>query len=228
VAVILNIETATTVCSVSVFNDRKMLSLVELDDGFTHAENLHLFINKVLADAGVKPKALEGVAISKGPGSYTGLRIGTSAAKGLAYALKIPLISVETLQLLTFAAKETGSDARYFCPMIDARRMEVYTSIFDRELQYVIETRALILDEKSVLEFEKYANICFFGDGMEKSREILSGHSSATFLPAIKPSAKYMGELALLKFQHKDFENVAYFEPFYLKEFLAGKKKAIK
>ena len=224
-AIILNIETATTVCSVSVFNDHQVLSLVELDNGFTHAENLHPFISKGLSDAGLKTKDLNAIAISKGPGSYTGLRIGTSAAKGLAYALNIPLISLETLKIMTYAAREQVADAAFYCPMLDARRMEVYTAVFDKQLQSQTETVALILDDLGTPFFNQYKDICFFGEGMEKCRQILSVHPSATFLPGIKPSAKYMGEPALLKFLGQSFENVAYFEPFYLKEFLAGKKK---
>jgi len=227
-AYILNIETATSVCSVSVFKDSDLINYKEIDDGYTHAENLHVFMRDIIEQSGINVAQLSAIAISKGPGSYTGLRIGTSAAKGLAYALKIPLIALETLKILTIAAAEIESDAEYYCPMIDARRMEVYTSVFDATLNTVEKTNALIVDSESVLNFKKYQNLCFFGDGAEKCKEAFSALPTAKFIANIKPSAKFMGEAALRKYQNKEFEDLAYFEPFYLKEFLAGKKKAVK
>jgi tRNA threonylcarbamoyladenosine biosynthesis protein TsaB len=223
-ALLLNIETATTVCSVAITRDSEILSLIELDNGFTHAENLHLFIGEALKKAGVAIRQIEGIAVSKGPGSYTGLRIGASTAKGLAYALNIPLISVDTLMIMAEMARQANPAAGFFCPMIDARRMEVYTALYDRQLDIVIPVQALVVDEQSASTFRK-ESICFFGDGMDKCRGILSGIETATFIAGIKPSAKYMGALAEKKFRNQEFEDVAYFEPFYLKDFLIVKKK---
>lgn len=216
---ILNIETATTVCSVSVSENDQVLALKELDNGYTHAENLHVFIQEVLNAAGISATQLHAVAISKGPGSYTGLRIGTSAAKGLCYALNIPLISVNTLQILSAAAYAKNKEAVYYCPMIDARRMEVYTAIYDQKLNTIKNTEALILDESSVLNFHNYPSICFFGNGMPKSKELLSGIAGVTFVDNVSTSAAYMPALAHNQFLNSEFEDVAYFEPFYLKDF---------
>jgi tRNA threonylcarbamoyladenosine biosynthesis protein TsaB len=222
---ILNIETATTVCSVSLTQNGKIISLKELDEGFSHAENLHLFIREVLLEAGISLKHLSAICVSKGPGSYTGLRIGASTAKGLAFAIGLPLISINTLQVMSAAALVSGAKAKVFCPLIDARRMEVYTALFDQKLNVLKPTSALIVDEESIKELGEFGPIVFFGDGMEKCRSVLDKLDGAEFLTGIKPSAKFMGELGLEKYEKKQFEDVSDFEPFYLKEFLAGKKK---
>lgn len=222
----LNIETATTVCSVSISEDQRLIFCKELNAGYTHAENLHLFIEEGLKETGLKAAQLNAIAVSKGPGSYTGLRIGVSAAKGLAYALNIPLISVDTLQIMSHSASLTRHTAStLYCPMIDARRMEVYTAIYDQQLEPLTAIEALIVDETSIEKFGTYPDICFFGDGMEKCRSLLSVLANAQFLEKIVPSANFMPGLVDKKFRIKDFENLAYFEPFYLKDFLAGKKK---
>lgn len=221
----LNIETATTVCSVSVFKNEELLFLKELDNGFTHAENLHLFIESGLKETGLSPSELDAIAVSKGPGSYTGLRIGVSTAKGLAYALSVPLISVDTLQIMTAAAAAQLKEEAIYCPMIDARRMEVYTALYDRQLQQQAPVNALIVDETSIESFRAYPNVCYFGDGMPKCRALLQSMSNAVFLDAIVPSAAHMIRPVLSKFNRKEFEDVAYFEPFYLKDFLILKKK---
>jgi tRNA threonylcarbamoyladenosine biosynthesis protein TsaB len=227
-SLILNIETATTVCSVALFSGHQLLAEKELDAGYTHAENLHGFISEVLIRAEIKTTDLDAIAVSQGPGSFTGLRIGASTAKGLAYGLQIPLITVDTLQIMCAAAKKRAHDNTHYAPMIDARRMEVYTAVFDKDLKPVKGTSAEIISEESVGMFASFENIVFFGNGMDKSREILSTLASAQFLPGIGPSARYMGELALRKFERRDLADTAYFEPFYLKDFLAGKKKALK
>lgn len=216
---ILNIETATTVCSVSVSKGQELLALKELDNGYTHVENLHVFIQEVLNEALINFSDLKAIAISKGPGSYTGLRIGTSAAKGLAYALGIPLISVDTLQLMTVAAQKSEIKASYFCPMIDARRMEVYMAIYNTNLETLKPVEAFILDENSVSFFNSFDSICFFGNGMTKCKEILSSLKNVSFIDSVVPSAANMPHLAYQKFLDSDFESVAYFEPFYLKDF---------
>jgi tRNA threonylcarbamoyladenosine biosynthesis protein TsaB len=225
-ALLLNLETATTVCSVSISNQGRMIALCELDQGFTHAENLHLFIRNILSEANVSINQLNGIAVSKGPGSYTGLRIGVSAAKGLAYALGIPLISLDTLQIMSAGAQSLStSDFVFYCPMIDARRMEVYTSVYNDALEQVQPIEAMIVDADSMQVFRQYPKIWFFGDGMPKCRELLSRLPGADFIDNCFPSAKHMCQLAYDKFITKDFEDVAYFEPFYLKDFLITKKK---
>ena len=223
---ILNIETATTVCSVSLAQGEKLLFCKELNEGFTHAENLHLFIDQALKETGIAAKQLDAVAVSKGPGSYTGLRIGVSTAKGLAYALNIPLISINTLQIMAASAFSQQKEQILYCPMIDARRMEVYTAIFDAKLQAKTSTEAFIVDEVSVQKFKTYPKICYFGDGMPKCRDLLRLNENAAFLEEIHPSARYMPALSHEKFLNAHFENLAYFEPFYLKDFLISGKKS--
>ena len=224
-SLILCLETATTVCSAALFADKKLLAFRELNEGFTHAENLHLFIKAILEETATDPNQLSAIAVSKGPGSYTGLRIGVSTAKGLAYALSIPLIGLETLQIMSAAAAQANPTARLFSPMIDARRMEVYTAIYDHQLQPLTPVTALILDEHSIGNFTKHGGINFFGDGMPKAKDLLSNLKTVNFIPDIHPSARFMGGLAYLKFQSATFEDTAYFEPYYLKEFQAGKAK---
>lgn len=222
----LNIETATTVCSVSISEDQRVLFCKEVNEGYTHAENLHLFIEQGLKDTGLKAAQLNAIAVSKGPGSYTGLRIGVSAAKGLAYALNIPLISVDTLQIMSYSASLIyHTPSTVYCPMIDARRMEVYTALYNHDAHPLTTTEALIIDEISIEKFSIYPDICFFGDGMEKCRSLLSTLANAHFLEKNVPSANFMPSLVDKKFRINAFENLAYFEPFYLKDFLAGKKK---
>jgi tRNA threonylcarbamoyladenosine biosynthesis protein TsaB len=223
-AFILNIETSTTVCSVSLCKDGKLISFKEINNGYTHAENLHVFIEEVIKEASITLQYLNAIAISKGPGSYTGLRIGVSAAKGLAYSLNIPLISLDTLEIMTNSALIKESDAVY-CPMIDARRMEVYTAIYDKGLKQLNATEALIVDERSIAQFSTYNKIYFFGDGMDKCKTVLSYLKNAEFIDNIFPGAKAMCDLAYKKYTAKNFEDVAYFEPFYLKDFLILTKK---
>ncbi len=224
-AFILNIETSTTVCSVSISKEGELISLREINNGYTHAENLHVFIDVVLKEANITAKQLNAVAISKGPGSYTGLRIGVSAAKGLAFSLNIPLIALDTLQIITNAALiKTESNALY-CPMIDARRMEVYTALYDSGLKQIKTTEALIVDEGSISQFSTYEKIYFFGDGMQKCKSLLQSIKNASFIDNIVPGAKFMCDLSHKKYLAKTFEDVAYFEPFYLKDFLILPKK---
>ena len=222
---ILNIETSTTVCSVSVSENGNLVSLKEINNGFTHAENLHVFIEEVIKKAGIILKQLHAVAISKGPGSYTGLRIGVSAAKGLAFSLNIPLIALDTLQIITNSVEINTNENAVFCPMIDARRMEVYTAIYDKNLELIKNTEALIVDENSIAHYTEYAKIYFFGDGMQKCKEVLQTLKNAEFISDILPSAKAMCNLSFKKYNNNLFEDVAYFEPFYLKDFFFVTKK---
>jgi tRNA threonylcarbamoyladenosine biosynthesis protein TsaB len=225
VSLLLNIETATTVCSVSVSDNDKVIAFEEVNGGYTHAENLHVFIREVIAQSGIQLKQLDAIAVSKGPGSYTGLRIGVSAAKGLAYALNLPLISVDTLQIMSQAAFNRKKIKGLYCPMIDARRMEVYTALYDANVLQVESVNALIVDENSIEKYKAYSEICFFGDGMSKCKGLLEQLPNAVFIDDIVPSSENIPLLAYKKFTEQKFENVAYFEPFYLKEFMITTKK---
>lgn len=225
-ALILNIETATPVCSVCVSREEEILSVKEINAGLTHAENLHSFIETVVKDAGISFKDLNAVALSKGPGSYTGLRIGSSAVKGLAFALQIPLISIDTLQALSAGVKKKMNGEYLFCPMLDARRLEVYTAIYDSNLNIVEPVQALIIDQNTTDIFMKEKPLVFFGEGMPKCVPYLDHLKNAVFLENIFPSAGNLAGLAFKKFSERSFEDPAYFEPLYLKEFFTPTKKS--
>ena len=222
-ALILAIETTTKNCSVALFNKGILLQLKEeYSDSYSHAENLTLFINEVLTKENISINKLDAIAVSKGPGSYTGLRIGTSTSKGLCYSLGIPLIAISTLKAMALGVSE-NQKSDFYCPMIDARRMEVFAAIFDDENNQVRDIIADVVDGSTYKEYLD-KKILFFGDGAMKCQVMIS-HKNATYLEGIFPSAKDMGILSCQKFGNKDFEDVAYFEPFYLKDFIAGKKK---
>ncbi|MCA6422035.1 MAG: tRNA (adenosine(37)-N6)-threonylcarbamoyltransferase complex dimerization subunit type 1 TsaB [Flavobacterium sp.] len=216
---ILNIETATKNCSVSLAKDGQTILCKEIaEQGYSHAERLHVFIEEILKETKVKIQELHAVAVSKGPGSYTGLRIGVSTAKGLCYALGIPIIVLDTLQVL---AHQVSVDNGNIVPMLDARRMEVYSAVFDKNHQKIKEVQAEILTEESYLEFNE--TVYFIGDCQEKCQTVLI-QPNFKFLPEILfPSANEMSALSYEKFNQNDFEDVAYFEPFYLKDFLTVK-----
>ncbi len=217
---ILCIETATTNCSVALGQNGKLVALKEDNSSnYSHAERLHIFIEEILKENDFSAKDLDAIAISKGPGSYTGLRIGVSAAKGLCFSLEIPLISVPTLTSLAMQVKEEGNGL--IIPMLDARRMEVYTAGFTATYDAVFETRAQILDPSAFQEELERGKVSFIGNGVEKFKEICS-HGNAVFIEGKLPSAKEMIFLANEKFQREGFEDVAYFEPFYLKDFMIG------
>ncbi|UKN03534.1 tRNA (adenosine(37)-N6)-threonylcarbamoyltransferase complex dimerization subunit type 1 TsaB [Paracrocinitomix mangrovi] len=221
-ALILHLETATKTCSVALSENGQLLQLAEeTSDKFSHAEKLNFFIEEVMKAAGKSIKDLEAVAISAGPGSYTGLRIGTSSAKGICYALDIPLISINSLKAL--ASLVDTNDI--VCPMFDARRMEVYTALY-RNGENLLETQAMIIDEFSFTSELSQGKIIFVGPGAEKCQEIIQ-NDNAVFDLATEVSAKGMIQLALEKFKAKDFEDLAYFEPAYLKDFIAGKPKKL-
>jgi len=224
-AIILNIETATKNCSVSLSENENILALAELNEGqFSHAEKLHTFILNVLVGAKKSMQDIDAVAVSKGPGSYTGLRIGVSAAKGLCFSLEIPLISIATLSSLSNTISVNKNEV--IIPLLDARRMEVYAAVYNHDHQEIRKTKAEIIDENSFLEFLEKGKVYFLGDGAEKCKEIIT-HKNAIFLDDNFPSAKEMVKLSSQKYKNKDFEDVAYFEPYYLKDFIAGKPKKI-
>lgn len=218
-AYLLHIESTSTVCSVALSQKEQLLAVEELNDGYSHAENLHVFIQKLLSNNHISSKDLSAVSVSRGPGSYTGLRIGFSAAKGLTYALNIPLISIDTLQALSFLAITKEKHDALYCPMIDARRMEVYTAIYNKELNSLRTAQAIVLNDESIQTFPTEKEIYFFGDGMPKAKELLQTLPNAHFIDGIVPSAKALINLAFEKYTKKEFEDVAYSEPFYLKEF---------
>jgi tRNA threonylcarbamoyladenosine biosynthesis protein TsaB len=190
-----------------------------LNNGYTHAENLHLFIQHVLLEAGITSKELNAISVSTGPGSYTGLRIGYSTAKGLAYALNIPLITVSTLKALTALAIQQTSTNALYCPMLDARRMEVYCALYNQSLEEIAPVNTLILSEESIMVFKKDKPIYFFGDGMPKAKELLNTLPCVFYIENITSSAKALIPLAYQKFIQQDFDDIAYAEPMYLKEF---------
>lgn len=224
---ILQLETATTMCSVALSADGELLALKELNERNVHASQITLFIDEVMKKAGKDYKELDAIAVSKGPGSYTGLRIGVSTAKGLCFALDIPLISVNTLEAMAsgFMQKypNTGS-ASLLCPMIDARRMEVYTAIYDAKITRIEPVSAKILDEQTFDKYLEENEVIVFGDGASKSQSLYSTHPNYRF-EEFENSAAHLSISALRKFQSGQIEDLAYFEPFYLKDFIAGVSK---
>ncbi len=221
---ILFIETATKVCSAGVASENGIIALQEDKSmQYSHSSRLNGFIENVVKEAGLAFNDLNAVAVSMGPGSYTGLRIGVSAAKGLCYGLDIPLISVNTLKAMAHVALNTITPrADYYVPMIDARRMEVYNAVFDASLNICRETIAEIIEADAFSEYLTRGKVAFFGDGAPKCRDVIT-HSNAGFFSDINPSVEGMLEEAFQKFRDKNFEDVAYFEPYYLKDFVAGK-----
>lgn len=219
-SVILCIETATTNCSVALGKEGELLALKEdYNNNYSHAERLHLYIDEILKENGLTPGDLAAVAVSKGPGSYTGLRIGVSAAKGLCFSLDLPLISVPTLTSLALQVDKEAGD--FIIPLLDARRMEVYTAGFTAGMEPVFETRAEVLDENSFREYLEKGEVTFIGNGVEKFKKICT-HKNAGFVERKLPSAAEMVTIASEKFAGNAFEDVAYFEPYYLKDFMAG------
>ena len=225
-ACILHLETSTDVCSVSLSEDGAALFTKEDFAGPSHAVSLGVFVDEVLSMADSAGKPLDAVALSCGPGSYTGLRIGASMAKGICYGRDLPLIALPTLKVMSvpvLLSDELPEDA-LLCPMIDARRMEVYSAIYDRALHPLKEVSADIIDAGSYAEFLDRQPVWFFGGGAEKCKEVIK-HSNAHFVDGIKPLARWMFPLAEMAFHAGQFEDVAYFEPFYLKEFVASKPR---
>ena len=213
---ILNIETATKNCSVAIAKDGKTILCKEMaEEGYSHAEKLHVFINEILNEIEISYKDLSAVAVSQGPGSYTGLRIGVSAAKGLCYALDIPLIAIDTLEVLASQVKVANG---IIIPMIDARRMEVYSAIFDSKLNKIREVQAEIIEEDSFSTID--LPIYFVGDCASKCKTVLTKENFIFLEDKIFPSANEMSALSYEKFKNNDTVDVAYFEPYYLKDFV--------
>jgi len=221
---ILNIETATEVCSVAVFHGEEIIFQKEETKGPSHAVLLGQFVNEAIGSLRAEKIRLDAVAVSCGPGSYTGLRIGMSEAKGLCYGLNIPLISIPTLKLMAHSVSNIVEEPSLLCPMIDARRMEVYDALFDNRLNELRSVAADIIDENSFADFLVNNKIAFFGNGAEKCKAVLQS-PNAVFLDNIYPKAADMVRLAEEAYDNGSFVDVAYFEPFYLKEFVATTPK---
>jgi len=231
-AIILCIETATSVCSVAIARDHTLIASRESHKKNAHASLVSVFIDETIKEAGLKFEDIDAVAVSKGPGSYTGLRIGVSTAKGLCYALNIPMIAISTPRsmaagMIEYLKKEQDNPdlSTLVCPMIDARRMEVYSAIYTMDNEEIRKIEADIIESVSFEEYLQKSPVYFFGDGAEKCKETLSHQPNAHFNEFVFPSALHMIDLAFERFHSKQFVDVAYFEPFYLKDFVAGKPR---
>lgn len=217
---LLTIETSTSVCSCALSHDGQVLINKENHQGQSHASQLGLFVHEIMEYLRKEGMSLQAIAVSSGPGSYTGLRIGVSQAKGLCYGLGIPLIGIPTPQLMASMMRDRVGEGELLCPMIDARRMEVYATVFDRSLNTIRPTAADIVDENSYADLLDKQPVVFFGDGAAKCRSVIT-HPNARFIDDIHPLAIGMVPLAEKAFQEGRFQDTAYFEPFYLKEFVA-------
>lgn len=224
-ALILSLETATSVCSVALFNDGVILASSHLHIGQSASSKLAVMIDELLKRCDKSAKDLSAVAVSAGPGSYTGLRIGVATAKGMCFALNIPLIAINTLESMVAQITTHYPDDVLFCPMIDARRMEVYCSLLKKDLEIIEPTQAKVIDESSFSSVMEKNKIVFFGNGASKCQEAISS-ANAIFLSDMHPSAVDVGLMAHEKFKNQEFENLAEFEPYYLKDFLIKKPKS--
>ncbi len=227
-ALLLNIETATPVCSVAISQNAKIIGILESTKDKSHASLLAPFIHEIFKKNSIRKSEIDAVAVSRGPGSYTGLRIGVSTAKGISYAMNKPLIAVDTLQAMAYGVMKKFYPGRtesidpetWLCPMIDARRMEVYSAIFDLHMNQQRKIKAEIIDSRSFQDILSQRRVLFFGSGAEKCKPVLN-HPNASFIDHFVPSAEYLIPFSEEKFHRQAFEDVAYFEPFYLKDFIA-------
>lgn len=221
-SLILSLETSAKVCSVAIHNHGDLLATREIHAEHSHASRLAVLIDEVLNDVNVKVKDLAAVAVSSGPGSYTGLRIGTSTAKGLCFALDIKLLSIGSLELLAYQISKQNVSRSCLCPMIDARRMEVYCAVFDSSLKVIRPTEAKIIDPSSFTDLLEDHDIVFFGDGSDKCKDQIT-HPNATFVAGVYAAASEMGHPVYQKYMRHQFEDLGKFEPHYLKEFMIKK-----
>ena len=224
---ILCLETATPVCSVALNSACCTLAMRETEGQNAHSEKITNFIREVMEETGIDYSKLDAVAVSQGPGSYTGLRIGVSTAKGICYAADLPLMAIDTLEAMAYGMKaKLGSqidENDLLIPMIDARRMEVYAAVFDANLQRINDTAALVINENTFVDLQKYHRLWLFGDGAPKLKQVFENQPNVNIVDGFKPSAAYMLNLADKALREHNFVDVAYFEPFYLKDFIAGK-----
>ncbi|GGG54271.1 tRNA (adenosine(37)-N6)-threonylcarbamoyltransferase complex dimerization subunit type 1 TsaB [Croceivirga lutea] len=219
-AIILSIETATTNCSVSISKAAEILVLKEHnEENYTHSEQLHVFIDQAIKEAGILKNEIDAIAVSKGPGSYTGLRIGVSAAKGLCFALDKPLIAIATLESLSHQIQPQPNEI--IIPVLDARRMEVYSAVFNSEFEQIRDTIAEVIEAESFAEYSASNKIHLIGNGAEKCKGVVA-MQNVEFHTTNFPSTKEMASIAYAKYKKGDFEDVAYFEPYYLKDFILG------
>jgi tRNA threonylcarbamoyladenosine biosynthesis protein TsaB len=226
-SLILSIDTSTKVCSVALHQNGKLLAISELFTEKSHSGMLTTLCENVVNYTGFSLNQLDAIAVAKGPGSYTGLRIGVSTAKGLCFALDKPLIAVNTLEAMAYQVKDFYDATHLLCPMIDARRMEVYCQVIDNQMNNITETEAKIIEDESFSDILTNQKIVFFGDGSAKCQEKIT-HENAVFLNTeITPSAKTIGVLATNLFEKSLFENVVTFEPFYLKDFVGTQPKKV-
>lgn len=229
-AIILGIETATSVCSIALSRDGKLIAIRESEGAKEHSAMLTGFIAELVAEAGITYSQIDAIAVSMGPGSYTGLRIGVSSAKGLCYALDKPFIAVDTLKALAWQAQQLCKHQKrdiensLFCPMLDARRMEVFTALFDHKLQVVEAVNALVVTGEDFAAFDN-KEIIYFGDGASKCISLFEAKKNYHFLGAMALSGEAICMLAETEFENRNFADVAYCEPFYLKDFIAGKPR---
>ncbi len=221
---ILQIETATSVCSAALSDKGHTVSTKELNEPNVHASQLTLLVDALMQDAGLRFSDLDAVAVSMGPGSYTGLRIGVSAAKGFCYAADLPLIAVPTLQAMAWGFRNSKSmilaEKALLVPMVDARRMEVYMGVFDQELEVVVDTSAEIIDEQSFFHYGNDIPVVLFGNGADKLMGVFEGNKQVDVQSGFLNSASHMSCLAFRKLEQGQLEDVAYFEPYYLKDFI--------
>jgi len=219
-SLILSIETSTKICSVALLRDNIILASSDIRVERSHSKYITVLIENLFIHSGEKLGNVDAIAVSKGPGSYTGLRIGVSTAKGLCYALDKPLIAINTLEAMAFEANKFNYNKVLLCPMIDARRMEVYCAVYDADLNSLEEVSAKIIDKDSFRDQLDKQPILFFGDGAQKCKAELGDSMNAIFIDNVFPTAASVGYLALKALEEKRFEDVAYFEPFYLKDFV--------
>ena len=227
-AILLSIETSTSISSVALHRDGVLISEERNPVPQSTASQLAVMIQRLLKQAHIQPKELNAIVVTSGPGSYTGLRIGVATAKGLCYALTIPLIAINSLELMTHKAIVSNPDhvADWFCPMLDARRMEVYCLLMNRAGVTLQPTHARVIDQDSFIEELKTNKIVFFGDGAEKCKNVIKS-SQAFFIDDIHPTAEFLGYLGHTRWVSQKFENLGEFEPFYLKDFLIKKPNSV-
>lgn len=222
-ATILSLETTTDICSVAIHKSKSLLTYFEVHITKSHSEKITLLIEQAIKLSGLSFQELDAIALSKGPGSYTGLRVGASTAKGLCMALDKPLIAINSLKAMALEVSYGLTGEFWLCPMIDARRMEVYCALYDRGLADIVSTNALVLDETSFERHLENKKIIFFGSGAEKFKNVVK-EDNAFFIDFKYPQAKFIGELAFNHWDKQIFEDLHRFEPFYLKDFVLTKK----
>lgn len=224
---LLSLETSTQVCSVAIHQQGELIAFREMCEPRSAAAQLATMIDAIMNESNTQPEMLGGVVVAAGPGSYTGLRIGVATAKGICFALNLPLIAVNTLDLIAHQGKERVNNSAWLCPMVDARRMEVYCKLLDHELNEVEPTQAKIIDASSFIGYLNKGPVYFIGEGATKCRDLIT-HTNAFFFDDVVPDASHLGIMGDRKWTQQDFENIATFEPFYLKDFLIRKPTALK